>query len=150
MRLDLSTVGISCMACGAKTSLEEALQTGWKQCDTCQFFICPTCLRIVRDTMRGRCPSFSQGVTRHTLHPVEIPTERLLLFVRSQHQQGRTGPLIQALFYTSKRGLDQRPPTPPEEEGLTREEVWRRYGLVLVRRVRGRWVTWEKVGGNTD
>lgn len=151
MKLDLSTVGISCVACGTRTTLEEAIQTGWQQCQRCQFFIDPNCIRIVETTMKGTCPSFGQGFSRHTLQPADIPSEQILIFVREEYQQGRVGELINSLFYTkpAKQAELASPPRllPAEEESLTREEVWRRYGLVLVRRLHGRWATWEKVGG---
>jgi len=81
LKLDLSTVGISCVACGTRTTLEKAIQDSWHQCLRCQFFIDPHCLQIVQNTMGGVCPSFSQGVTRHTLQPVDIPSEQILIFV---------------------------------------------------------------------
>jgi hypothetical protein len=150
MKLDLSTVGVSCVACGSRTTLEQAIQDGWHQCLRCQFFIDPQCLHIVKQTMGGICPSFSQGVNRHAIQPADIPSEQILVFVKDQYQKGRVGALIDALFYTTPSPL-----TPPQhesqrsnitEEPLTREEIWRRYGLVLVRRAQGKWVAWEKVG----
>ncbi|MFX1540549.1 MAG: hypothetical protein ACFFBX_07240 [Promethearchaeota archaeon] len=149
MKLDLSTVGISCVACGTRTTLEHAIQEGWHQCVRCQFFIDPQCFHIVQTTMGGVCPAFSQGVPRHTLQPADIPSEQILIFVKDQYQKGRVGALIDNLFYTQRSPL-----IPPQhdskykglsEEPLTREEIWQRYGLVLVRRAHGKWVTWEKI-----
>jgi uncharacterized protein (DUF3820 family) len=100
--------------------------------------------------MDGICPSFGQGFSRHTLQPADIPSEQILIFVREEYQQGRVGELINSLFYAkpARQAELASPPRllPAEEESLTREEVWRRYGLVLVRRVHGRWATWEKLG----
>ncbi|MFX0168367.1 MAG: hypothetical protein ACFE89_03320 [Candidatus Hodarchaeota archaeon] len=150
MKLDLSTVGISCVACGKRTTLEQAIQSGWHQCLRCQFFIDPQCLHIVQDTMGGICPSFSQGVTRHGLQRADIPSEQILIFVKDQYQKGRIGALIDSLFYTKPTPLlppqHDEPSATITEEPLTREEIWRRYGLVLVRRTQGKWVAWEKVG----
>jgi hypothetical protein len=100
--------------------------------------------------MGGVCPSFSQGVSRHSLQPADIPSEQILIFVKDQYQKGRVGALIDNLFYTKASALQkpqhesQLPPDP--EEALTREEIWHRYGLVLVQRSQGKWKTWEKVG----
>ncbi|MFX1474758.1 MAG: hypothetical protein ACFFCO_04665 [Promethearchaeota archaeon] len=150
MKIDLSTVGISCVACGRKINLEEAIQAGWRQCMQCQFFIDPNCVEIVKETMGGICPSFSQGVTRHALQPVDVPTEQILIFVKDQYQQGLVGNLIETIFYSSSTRVEEpiRPPRsePSEGDSLTREEVWKRYGLVLVQRARGKWLAWEKVG----
>lgn len=149
MKLDLSTVGISCVACGTRTTLEEAIHAGWQQCLRCQFFIDPKCLQMVKTTMGGTCPSFSQGVSHHQIQPADIPSERILIFVKDQYQQGRVGALIDSLFYTKPiTPITTQPlqPLPPDDESLTREEIWRQYGLVLVRRSHGKWVTWEKVG----
>ncbi len=149
MKLDLSTVGISCVACGTKTTLEQAIRAGWQQCLRCQFFIDPRCLKMVMTTMGGTCPSFSQGVSHHPIQPTDIPSEKILIFVKDQYQQGRVGALIDNLFYhkpSIQESLSPPQPLPPEDESLTREEIWRRYGLVLVRRSHGKWVTWEKVG----
>ena len=150
MKIDLSTVGISCVACGRKINLEEAIHAGWRQCIQCQFFIDPDCTKIVEETMSGICPSFSQGVARHPLRLVDVPTEQILIFVKDQHQQGLIGNLIETIFYSSSTRLEE--PTPPprgkpsEVESLTREEIWKRYGLVLVQRARGKFLAWEKVG----
>lgn len=150
MKLDLSTVGISCIACGSRTTLEQAIGDGWHQCLRCQFFIDPHCLQIVQSTMSGVCPSFSQGMSRHTLQPADIPSEQILIFVKDQYQKGRVGALVEDLFYAKTSTLG-----PPQhesqlqgasEEPLTREEIWQRYGLVLVQRAQGKWKTWEKVG----
>lgn len=102
--------------------------------------------------MNGTCPSFGQGFSRHNLLPADIPSEQILIFVREEYQHGRVGELINSLFYV-KPAQQTQPVSPPrllpaEEESLTREEVWRRYGLVLVRRFHGRWATWEKVGAS--
>jgi hypothetical protein len=150
MKLDLSTVGISCVACGTRTTLEEAIQNGWHQCLRCQFFIDPHCLQIVQNTMGGICPSFSQGVSRHTLQPSDIPSEQILIFVKDQYQKGRVGALIDTLFYSKDLRLEKAHHSsrfhPEPEEALTREEIWQRYGLVLVQRTQGKWKTWEKIG----
>ncbi|MFW9832282.1 MAG: hypothetical protein ACFFD8_10965 [Candidatus Thorarchaeota archaeon] len=150
MKLDLSTVGISCVACGTRTTLEQAIQKGWHQCLRCQFFIDPHCLHIVESTMSNICPSFSQGVSRHTIQTADIPSDQILIFVKDQYQKGRIGGLIESLFYTkhSTLGLSRHENLPPEtaEEPLTREEIWKRYGLVLVQRDHGKWKAWEKVG----
>lgn len=150
MKLDLSTVGISCVACGTRTTLEEAIQNGWHQCLRCQFFIDPHCLQIVQNTMGGMCPSFSQGVSRHTLQPSDIPSEQILIFVKDQYQKGRVGSLIETLFYSQNSKLEKphhlNRLQPETEEALTREEIWQRYGLVLVQRTQGKWKTWEKIG----
>jgi hypothetical protein len=148
MKLDLSTVGISCVACGTRTTLETAIIEGWQQCLRCHFFIDPPCLHIVRNTMNGVCPSFSQGVHRHSLQPADIPSEQILIFVKDQYQQGRVGSLIESLFYS--KDLPFHPPEPlkplpTEDDSLTREEIWRRFGLVLVRRTHGKFVTWEQI-----
>jgi hypothetical protein len=148
VKLDLSTVGISCVACGTRTTLEQAIRAGWQQCLRCQFFIDPKCLQMVKTTMGGTCPSFSQGVPHHQIQPTDIPSERILIFVKDQYQKGRVGALIESIFYTKPAVQESisTQPLPPEDESLTREEIWRQFGLVLVRRSHGKWVTWEKVG----
>jgi hypothetical protein len=98
--------------------------------------------------MNGVCPSFSQGVHRHSLQPADIPSEQILIFVKDQYQQGRVGSLIESLFYS--KDLPFHPPEPlkplpTEDDSLTREEIWRRFGLVLVRRTHGKFVTWEQI-----
>ncbi len=153
MKLDLSTVGISCVACGTRITLEEAIQKEWHQCLRCQFFIDPHCLGIVQNTMGGVCPSFSQGVARHSLQAADIPTEQILIFVKDQYQKGHVGALIDSLFYTRPSAL-KKPQHPSQmesnsEEPLTREEIWQRFGLVLVQRSQGKWKTWEKVGSTS-
>ena len=98
--------------------------------------------------MHGTCPSFSQGVSRHSFQPTQIPSDQILIFVKDQYQQGRVGPLIDKLFYTTlpiSEPASKSQTWKPEKEALTREEIWQRFGLVLVRRAQGKWVTWERI-----
>ena len=60
--------------------------------------------------------------------------------------------LAHSLIRFSTQNLDPEKPfhesqlQPESEETPTREEIWQRYGLVLVQRSQGKWKTWEKVG----
>ena len=103
--------------------------------------------------MSGICPSFSQGVARHPLQPVDVPTDQILIFVKDQYQQGLVGNLIETIFYSQSTSPEELAPPPrrkpDESESLTREEIWKRYGLVLVQRARGKFLAWEKVGTTT-
>ncbi len=150
MKFDLSTVGIGCVACGTRTTLKQAIQNDWQQCLRCNFFIDPHCHQIIQNTMGGICPSFSQGVSKHLFQPTDIPSDQILIFVKDQYQKGRVGALINTLFYKQSSVLVQPKHKnqfhPSSKESPTREEIWRRYGLVLVKRSQGKWKTWEKVG----
>ena len=82
----------------------------------------------------------------------ELPYDEVLRFTRRALSAPEVSPVIYDLFFRNLQ--DEFEPlrvTEVEEEpqddtlSILRREQWRRYGLVLVKRRRGQYITWEQV-----
>ena len=156
MATDVSVVSIRCLGHGGTASLSDAVLNGWRMCERCHLFICPECAKAFEDEREGWCPG-SQTTGRHKMHLVDIPTDEVLLFVQHSVEAPGTGPLVYEVFFRGKAvELDpfassvrevRRPPAPPDDPlAVLRREHWKRFGAVMVKRRKGRYVTWGPVG----
>ena len=154
MPTDISLISIRCLGHGGNMLLSEAILEGWKMCNECHLFLCPTCAEAFRDEKGGTCPG-SQGRREHKMDLAEIPSDEVILFVQHAIEAPRLGPLVYEVFFRGRSvELDPyggvRPQaerrTPPDDPlAILRREDWKRYGVVMVKRKRGRYVTWGAV-----
>ena len=155
MPADVALVSIRCLGHGGSMLLSEAILEGWKMCNHCHLFICPSCTEAFEAEKGGACPG-SQATERHTMDLVEIPTDEVLLFVQRAIEAPQLGPLVYDVFFRGRSvqvdplGTAVHPPverrTPPDDPlAVLRREDWKRYGVVMVKRRRGRYVTWGPV-----
>jgi len=80
----------------------------------------------------------------------------VVLFVQHAIEAPRLGPLVYEVFFRERSlGVDpfggagrapERRTAPDDPAAVLRREVWKRYGVVMVKRKRGRYVTWGPVG----
>jgi hypothetical protein len=150
----ISLVSVRCLGHGGSMLLSEAVLEGWQMCNRCHLFICRTCAEIFAAEKEGLCPG-SQGRQRHEMELVDIPTDEVLLFVQHAVEAPKVGPLVYEVFFRSRstevdplgatvRRAERRTPV-DDPEALLRREHWKRYGVVMVKRSRGRYVTWGPV-----
>ena len=140
------------MGCAESVGLEEAVRREWKGCDTCHFFICGLCFADLGDA--PPCLSYLCQRSGKPLLAGAIPVEKVLFFAGHQVQQTERQGLLYRLFYEEREDLDL-PFTlvemAEEEEDDIRgpltlqEEVWQNHRLVVTRRRRGKFVSWEKI-----
>lgn len=158
LTFDPKMIAIRCVGHNAKRVVSEAILEGWKTCARCSLFICPQCVRIFREENNNLCPSYHVGYPSHQMQLENIALEELLLFVR-KHAQPEIGTLIHEVFYhpetpiprlseefvlpLSETDADTHPAT-------IKEEIWRKYGVVIVKRKRGKFVTWEKLQSSVE
>ena len=150
----ISLVSIRCLGHGGSMLLSEAVLEGWKMCSECNLFVCPTCAEVFAAEKDGLCPG-SHGRRPHQMELVDIPTDEVLLFVQHAVEAPKVGPLVYDVFFR-ERSFEIEPygatlsrpehRTPIDDpEALVRREHWKRYGVVMVKRSRGRYVTWGPV-----
>jgi hypothetical protein len=154
MPTDISLISIRCLGHGGNMLLSEAILEGWRMCNACHLFICPACAEAFQSEKAGLCPG-SQAGEQHKMELVEIPTDEVLLFVQHAVEAPRIGPLVYDVFFRGHSveldpfGSTVRLPerrTPPDDPlAVLRREVWKRFGVVMVKRRRGRYVTWGPV-----
>lgn len=154
MPTDISLISIRCLGHGGSMLLSEAILEGWKMCNQCHLFLCPTCAKAFEEEQGGTCPG-SAGRREHKMDLVGIPTDEVILFVRHAVEAPRLGPLVYEVFFRERSlaldpfgGVQVQPErrSPPDDPlAILRREDWRRYGVVMVKRKRGRYVTWGPV-----
>jgi len=155
MPTDVSLVSIRCLGHGGSMLLSEAILEGWRMCDRCHLFLCPACAEAFEAERSGACPG-SQTTGHHEMELVDIPTDEVLLFVQHAIEAPKVGALVYDVFFRGRSieldpfGGVQRPAperrTPPDDPlAVLRREHWKRFGVVMVKRRRGRYVTWGPV-----
>ena len=154
MSTDLSLVSVRCLGHGGTMLLSEAVLEGWQMCNHCHLFICPACAQAFRAEKDGLCPG-SRGRQTHEMDLVDIPTDEVLLFVQHAVEAPKVGPLVYDVFFRGGSiefdplGGAVKPPerrTPPDDPlAILRREHWKRFGAVMVKRRRGRYITWGPV-----
>jgi hypothetical protein len=138
---------IWCSCCRKQIELDHALMQGWKYCNTCCHFTCADCLH---DT-GNKCYSDLCRNIEEQPQLTTIPVEKIVLFSKTNQnpiQQMDKDSLIFKLFYrdeyiknTPFEVLHQQ----AEAEVKTTEEIWRAHGIVITKRRRGKFISWEKL-----
>jgi len=152
MKLNIRVLYIECMVCSSRVSIRDAEKLEWRKCRICGGFICPDCLELVLREMNGVCPSsIYMGFKPHKMELDEISAQEILILAKEIYSRGRVGPIIKEVFYSDPLTVQfealtfRKKKAKKRDEAEVREEIWRRYGLVLVKRARGKFVTWEPI-----
>lgn len=164
MKLNPQTIAIRCAGDNKRTTLEQAVLDGWKICERCKLFICPDCITEFQKNMNDQCPSFVFGFAPHPMNMQQIPVEHIILFAEARSSHMITGGLIQQIFYdkemmfhqpfssslgslnNNNKSISEKKTSEMEDLEIIREETWRKFGTVLVKRKRGKFAAWEKIG----
>ncbi len=142
------------MVCKKRISVKDAEKNEWKKCVECGNFICPECVSLVNETMGGDCPSsLYLGFPPHKLNLIEISAKEIVSIAKEIYSRGKIGPIIKSIFYSDVRFTQFEDLThrrknvlsKEEVKEVIREEIWRKYGRVLVKRSRGKFITWEPI-----
>jgi len=137
---------------GAQVALADAALEGWKYCRKCHGFICPKCIESFRRNAEGQCPGSLTTGHDHPMELDELPYDAILRFTRRALSAPEVSPLLYELFFRHLqdefeplRVTESREEPQDDPVSVLRREQWRRYGLVLVKRRRGKYITWEQV-----
>ncbi|MBN1233294.1 MAG: hypothetical protein JXA60_08080 [Candidatus Coatesbacteria bacterium] len=149
MDLELVEIKVWCMGCRQQLEIEQAALVGWKYCGNCHHFICPECLSIIGS--RKACLSDRCREEGLMMDIQDIPLAKITLFARSQLTELPEDSLLYKLFYKKEELLAKDKTKPIENEVAdifiqTAEEVWKNKRIVLAKRRRGRFISWQNLG----
>ncbi len=148
----MDEVSLRCMGCSNHIDVEEAVRRDWKTCERCHFFVCPECLAdLGTDPV---CLSYACQRLGRKMQVGSIPVEKVLFFAGREARSTDPDGLLYRLFYEENENLDLpftlvEVPEPEVEAQLgpltVQEEVWKSHRLVVTKRRRGKFVSWEKI-----
>ena len=153
--LTMSEVAIRCQACNAHSELDKAVKAGWQSCIHCGSFVCADCLADLGESF----PCLSSACMRaeRMFSATPIPIDRVLVFARTQQLLDMEDSFLSRVFFDeygawgpngyALRGTEQAAAPPQDDPGKVQAETWEGHQLVITRRKRGRFVTWERVYG---
>ena len=150
MELNLVEVKVWCMGCSQQVSAEEAALLNWKYCSHCHHFICPECLSNLGS--KPKCLSERCSQESLYMHIEDIPLAKITMFAKSQLTELPSDCLLYKLFYKVDELYAEGPKMnlgSDEAADLfiqTAEETWKNQRLVLTKRSRGRFISWQKIG----
>ncbi len=158
MSLQLEDLALVCAGCRERETVKLATKLGWNECTTCHHHLCPECIKDWMQEGEGLCPGGHSLNKPHKmdLFPID-PTEIQQFTLKASRSSDQVifdeHSLTARILYepinphhryghlSIERQLEQL-----IKDNLTpKEETWKRYGLVLVKRYRGKFTSWEKV-----
>jgi hypothetical protein len=151
--VDDTEIILRCVADKKSELLERAVLNGWKQCQICKYPICNDCLHIFLNEAENEsvCPG-TYLKYNHNLIVENIPTEIILIEAKKQSKLPPTGILISKAFYLN---IEEKETTSEPKSfsakyenkavSLARKEEWANMGSVIVKRNRGKYISWERL-----
>ena len=145
---------LRCVADNRPEFLEKAVLNGWKQCKICKYVICNECLSIFLpdNNSESVCPG-TYLKYNHNLVIENIPTEIIIIDAKKHSKLPSTGILINKAFYSDNEetvfGDDESSKFLNKYENqavsLAKKEEWSNMGSVIVKRNRGKYISWERI-----
>ena len=130
-------------------TLKESALEGWEICNGCQLVFCNDC----KDQAESEviCPG-SVYFTEHKPYFTLLPVEQIMDLAEDFHKDPKEGKYIRKLFYEDEKKkieLLKGEEKIQDEEAYRmirfREEQWRKFGTVLVKRKDGKFITWGQI-----
>ena len=153
MQLTMDEVSIRCMGCFEKLNLEQAVRNGWKMCKHCNFTICSLCLNDLEEPKK--CLSHVCSSKKRLLLVEPLPVEKIIIFAQNNYQSDYHQGILYKLFYKDKEKLYAPPFFSVQEKeseleeieqpSQVQQEIWKNFQLVITKRKRGKFITWERV-----
>ncbi len=153
IEIDENHIVLRCVADTKAEFIEKAVLNGWKQCKTCKYPICDECLKIFlgeNESNEPVCPgSFLKF--NHTLILEPIPTELILIEAKKNLSQlPPIGLLLDRAFYSHPLQAEDDKQVPGAyfrntSAFLAKQENWSNMGSVIVKRNRGKYISWERM-----
>jgi hypothetical protein len=127
-------------------SLKEAAMGGWEVCQGCQLVFCGSCKKSAKD--QEFCPGSVYTVKHESLFQL-LPVEQILETAHGIDRPEKTGSYISKIFFDDeKKKIELLKKDKKKKEPIDfsvyrfREEQWRKFGTVLVKRKDGKFLTW--------
>jgi hypothetical protein len=156
LQANIREIAIRCQACGTRCDLVDAVKCGWRSCTHCGTFLCHDCLTDLGDA--SPCMSAVCMAAHRRFSSAPIPVDRILVFARSQQVLEMENSFLDRMFFAHDatrvgQAYNLRPVAgdaagaTPGDDALAhvQTETWRGHHLVITRRRRGKFVTWERV-----
>ena len=137
---------IRCAFCNSMNTLKEAALDGWEMCRGCQLVFCTNCKK--ENEEEKMCPG-SVYTTKHKQMLGLLPVEQIIDIAKDIQRDPKEGKYISKIFFEDERKkirLLEGKEKKEDNFGLSiirfREEQWRKFGTVLVKRKDGKFITW--------
>lgn len=165
INVDDVRVVLKCATCKTTQFLEKAALEGWRQCMACEIHICAGCIQeFQRISQNSGSPAVCPGPYLRFNHDMTlgpIPVADLIIMAQRQPEEPApmTGILLQRAFYAKPVFSAQYIPedSPDSHHPIisfdskvakVRQERWANMGTVIVRRNRGKFITWERLASH--
>ncbi|MHA1115788.1 MAG: hypothetical protein ACTSPJ_06405 [Candidatus Heimdallarchaeaceae archaeon] len=139
---------VQCAFCKNQSQLKEAVLEQWKICNGCQLIFCEKCVEEYKN--ESICPG-SVYTSSHSSLFSNLPVLHLLNIAKEVDLGDKEGKYITRLFYEKKLSLSEllqlKKKTTPDDYQIIRfrEEQWRKFGSVLVKRKDGKFISWGQI-----
>lgn len=127
-------------------SLKEAAVDGWEVCQGCQLVFCVNCKTSAKD--QELCPGSVYTIKHKAIFQL-LPVEQILETAQGIEKPVKTGSYISKIFFDDERRKiellrkEQNKKDPIDFSVFRfREEQWKKFGTVLVKRKDGKFLTW--------
>ena len=140
---------IRCALCNKMNTLKESALEGWELCNGCQLVFCIDCKNQAEN--EAMCPG-SVYFTEHKSYFTLLPVEQIMDLAEDFQKDPKEGKYIRKLFFDDEKKkieLLKGEKKVQDEEAYRmtrfREEQWRKFGTVLVKRKDGKFLTWGQI-----
>jgi hypothetical protein len=128
-------------------TVKEAALEGWEICNGCQLVFCIDCKNQAET--EAVCPG-SVYFTEHKSYFTLLPVEQIMDLAEDIQKDPKEGKYIRKLFFEDeKKKIELLKGTKQDSIDFSivrfREEQWRKFGTVLVKRKDGKFLTWGQI-----
>jgi hypothetical protein len=130
-------------------TLKDSALEGWEICNGCQLVFCIDCKNQADE--EEMCPG-SVYFTEHKSYFTLLPVEQIMDLAEDFHKDPKEGKYIRKLFYEDEKkkidlvkGEENTHKNEDYRMIRFREEQWRKFGTVLVKRKDGKFLTWGQI-----
>jgi hypothetical protein len=130
-------------------TLKDAALEGWEVCNRCQLVFCNECKKANEE--EEICPG-SVYTTKHKSNFGLLPVEQIIETANSIEKQPKESKYISKIFFEDERKKIEvlrknKKKKDPADFSIVRfrEEQWRKFGTVLVKRKDGKFLTWGQI-----
>jgi len=125
--------------------LKEAAMGGWEVCQACQLVFCNNCKKSAK---KQEFCSGSVYTVKHKAIFQLLPVEQILETAQEITKPEKKGDYISKIFFDDERKKIELLKKDKKKEPVDftlfrfREEQWKKFGTVLVKRKDGKFLTW--------
>jgi len=140
---------IRCAFCNDMIALKEAALEGWEVCQGCQLVFCGNCKNSAKK--EELCPGSVYTIKHKALFQL-LPVEQILETAKNIEKSPKSGDYISKIFFDDeKKKVELLKKKKKKDSAIDfsivrfREEQWKKFGTVLVKRKDGKFLTWGQI-----